>query len=135
MKGLAGFVEFGNDFLMPKRLRLRCLEQIAQRLAIRGHAGGVGLGNQREFCIRKNNGADVLCLAHLIENNLQDFELARIGFKSLDSRAGLQGIGGIDDSDPVSMAKERQFLRESTAPIRRLGKGKSRSETNRTYEN
>jgi hypothetical protein len=47
----------------------------------------------------------MLRLAELVEYGPHDIELAGSGLDRLDACARLQGICGVDDGDPISMAQ------------------------------
>jgi hypothetical protein len=51
-----------------------------------------------------------------VKDFADNFRLVGVGLDGLDSQGGLEGIGGVDDEDPVAMAEERHGFVESGSP-------------------
>ena len=108
---------------MRERLHVGLSQKTGQGFAIGGHARGVGFRHNFELGIGEEDGADMLRLAELIEDGSHHIELTGVGLDCFDAGARLQGIGGVDDGDPVAVAEEREFFVETGAPVGGCGVG------------
>ena len=106
----AGFVNGGDDFEVGLGLDGVGAEEVGDFVAVAGCAGGLVIGDEGEFGVHGDVGANVDGAVDGAEDVTDDFELIGTGVDGLNAGGGLEGIGGIDDEDPVAMAEEGELL-------------------------
>ena len=102
---------------------LFALEQLVELVAIARDAGRVGFGDEFQFLVEIDVGADVAAGIDGVEHFARDFDLAGAGDDGFNAGLGLRGISGIGNDDPVAVAVERQQGFQLAFPV---GFGESR---------
>ena len=113
---LSGLVDVGDELFVGHGLHRTASEQLGDLFAVGCNAGSVLLGNEGQFGVHEDFGPHVDGFADGLEDEANHFELSGVGLNGFNSRRRLQGIGRVDDQDPVAVAEQRQVVADLGLP-------------------
>ena len=123
---LPGLVNVADHLFVGHRLDVQAIKKLANLGAVLIDAGGIVLGEEGQFGVHEDVGANVDGAADGSHDIAEDIELVGIGIDGFDPGRGLQGVSRIDDEDPVAVAEQGQVVGDLRLPSRRSGGGQGR---------
>ena len=115
---IARLGDLGDDLVVGQGGYGEVAEHIRNVVAVGGDAGGIVFRNEAQFRVQGDDGADVDRTVDGAKNFVDYLGLVGVGFDGFDAQRGLEGIGGIDDENPVAMAEQGHGLFNAVSPDR-----------------
>ena len=122
-EAFAGLVDVGDDLIVGNEFDRVVFEQVVDLGAVLGDTGGVLFGDVGKLGVHGDDGADVDGGLDGVEDGADHVQLVGVGLDNLEAGRGLQGVGRVDDQDPVAMAEQGHGFLEAGLPV---GSGLSR---------